>query len=351
MRVQDLREAVARLARVEEDASPFLSVHLGVDGGISGMIRRLRERVQALLPGLDGASRADAEAALAAVERWIETEVLPTTRGVAVFARAGQEPLLLPLQFRTSLPDSVVLDGLPSLYHLCELKDNYDCYVVLLATETSVRVLEVHLGAVTRQIWRERAETRKRVGREWTKEHYQSHQRAQSQRLVKEMIGVLEQRMNEGGYRHLVLAGNPRVLAGVREALPKGLRACVIDQLTVAGNAPVDEVVSATLGTFLEEEQRESASMVEELLTRLYRDGLAVVGEERSFRALLHDQADQLVLVRTYAGPRRDELLRMAERSGCGVEFVDDSERLARVGGVGCLLRYRPPEYVAGLTA
>lgn len=349
MKVQELRAAIRELATLEETSDPCLSVYLGVDGGTTAMQRRLQQRLQPIRGVVEGAERASLDEAISAVEQWIDREILADTRGIAVFARGGDASFLLALQFRTTLPESVTVDGLPSIYSLCELKDDYDCYVVLLATETTMRVLEIHLGAITRQIWRERPELRERVGREWTKEHLQSHRRVQSQRLVKEMISILEQRMSQGGYRHLILAGNPRVLATVREALPKRLREAVIDQLPASGSTPLEDVVAATLATFIEEEQRESASVVETLLAQLYRDGLAAVGEEPCFRALLHDQADRLVLSRTFDGLRRDELLRMAEAAGCGVEFVDDSDRLDRLGGVGCLLRYRAPVIAAGV--
>jgi len=39
----------------------------------------------------------------------------------------------------------------------------------------------------------------------------------------------------------------------------------------------------------------------------------------------------------------REPILRAAQRRGCTVEFVGGNDRLDRVGGVGCLLRYRPP--------
>ena len=40
----------------------------------------------------------------------------------------------------------------------------------------------------------------------------------------------------------------------------------------------------------------------------------------------------------------KEELVRLAEVAGCGVEIVHDSETLMRLGGVGCLLRYLSPE-------
>jgi len=37
-------------------------------------------------------------------------------------------------------------------------------------------------------------------------------------------------------------------------------------------------------------------------------------------------------------------MVRVAQQTGCGVEVVNQSEALTRLGGVGCLLRFRPPE-------
>lgn len=37
-------------------------------------------------------------------------------------------------------------------------------------------------------------------------------------------------------------------------------------------------------------------------------------------------------------------MVRLAEQTGCEVEVVNQSEALTRLGGVGCLLRFRLPE-------
>jgi peptide subunit release factor 1 (eRF1) len=40
----------------------------------------------------------------------------------------------------------------------------------------------------------------------------------------------------------------------------------------------------------------------------------------------------------------KEELVRLAELAGCGVEIVHDSETLMNLGGVGCLLRFLSPD-------
>lgn len=66
------------------------------------------------------------------------------------------------------------------------LEDTYHRYVVLLAARDWIRILEVNLGATTIQAWTEQPELRERVGREWTKAHYESHRRERTSRFLKE---------------------------------------------------------------------------------------------------------------------------------------------------------------------
>ena len=60
----------------------------------------------------------------------------------------------------------MVVGSTPNIFHLVELKDTYDRYVVMISIEESARILEIHLGKVTEELWRERPELRQRLGRE-----------------------------------------------------------------------------------------------------------------------------------------------------------------------------------------
>ncbi len=345
MRIEDLERSLRRIATLDETDDLVLTAVLDCTVGRSAIKERLEQRIRPLLPDLPATQRTGLTESWNRIERWVDDELGPETRGAVVYARGRTAPLFVPLEFRVDMPrEAVILDTLPSVYDLCALKDTYHRYVVLLCTEDSMRILEVHLGAVTRQIWKEHPEIRRRVGREWTREHYRNHRRDRTQRFVDEMIDILEERTESGGYRHLVLAGTPRLLAHVRDALPKTLRGIVIDQLPASGRTSVEDVVTATLSTFVEEEQRESLSVVDTLFDALYRDGLAVVGARRCLAALENDQADLVIMAHDYHTESREPILRAAQRSGCTVEFVDGNDRLERVGGVGCLLRYRLPD-------
>ena len=132
-------------------------------------------------------------------------------------------------------------------------------------------------------------------------------------------------------------------------------------------------MVAETLASFVEQEQQESLAAVDRLQKRICSHGLAVAGSAASLQALKCRQVDMLVMATEYkpepawmctgcdtaafqqSRPAvcpncgcstireldvKEELVRLAELAGCGVEIVHDSDILMRLGGVGCLLRY-----------
>jgi protein required for attachment to host cells len=375
MEVRELEQHIAALVSIEESASPFVSCYLDVERGVYRTV--LDERVHLLrktFPSVE--KRRDFDSAILLIEAYLDRAINRETKGLALFARGGIQSFFLPLQFQVSVPNWIVANSLPNVYHLAEIKDTYHRYMVMLAAENSIRILAVNLGTVTQEVWDRRAEARRRDGRGWTREHYRSHLRERKKQFLHESIQVLERLMLAGGYKHLILAGNPRVTSGVRQAFSKQLTARLVDIVHASANDALTDVVRATLTSFVEQEEQESQAMVDRLLESVSTDGLAVVGARASINALRARQADVLILARDYspdpgwvcpacqasevdtAMPDRcpkcqrpgltaldvkEELVRVAERNSCEVEVVNQSDALMRLGGVGCLLRYLAP--------
>ncbi len=370
---EDLQSLVRELAALPESDAPVLSCYFDLES-LRGRWEPLLERRARLLRRITPSSDLESlEGALERVRSFMKTQILPQTRGVAAFARVGSEPYFSGLQFEVPTATWISLDSVPNIYHLVELKDTFDRYLVLLSTSESGRIFEVHLGSVTREMWLRQPELRRRVGREWTRLHYQNHRRDRDRSFISEKIRALERLMLEGGYAHLILAGDPQRLAAIRRELPRTIRERVVDIVAVPGGLTEKEVVEATLASFVEEEERESQSLAQMLVRELRRDGLAVSGAANSLQVLRRGQADALVLARdwgssmawsceactwTAAGSARpdvcadcgsanlrehgarEELVRLAEQTGCRIELVSESPELDELGGVGCLLRF-----------
>ncbi len=376
MELKNLQKHVQTLATLSETESPVISCYLRLDEGRIADRNFLDGTFGSLRQGLTGDARRSFDEAVARIESYLARELMVEAEGIALFSRAGSDPFFLPLQFRVPLPNWVASDTTPNIYHLVELKDNYHRYVVMIAAHDSVRILEVNLGEVTEGLWQQRPELRRRVGREWSKAHYQDHRREREQRFIKEQIRVLDHLMSAGGYTHLVLAGHSTVTAPVRELLPKHLASKLVDVVPASSRMPVADVVRATIAAFVEAEERESRSVAERLDRQLRTGGLAVSGTGPTLDALRSERADTLVLASDYSPGRgwactecgrmaegavptacpdcaataiqeidiREAVVRLAEQQGRPVEVVNESAALQRRGGVGCLLRYRSAE-------
>lgn len=374
MDLDQLSIHIRTLIALEETEAPIVScyVHHAVER--NGSQPSLFDgRVRTMHKVLGGSEREDFDAAFAGIQRYLATELRPMTQGVAVFARAGTRPFFLGLQFQVPLPAELSVSSTPDIYHLVELKDTYHRYVVMISTEERVRILEVTLGSITRELWAERPELRERVGREWTREHYQNHRRDRDERFLKEKIELLEKLMAAGGHTHLILAGSPRLTARIRHRLPRHLQTKLIDVVPASERAHVADVVTATLSSFIDREQQESLDTVAELVSSLRRGGLAASGAAATLEALRRNQADVLVMSCEFqSGPAwrcsscgwagatssppercpgcsasglqaanlKEVMVKLAERQSLEVEIVRHSDVLIELGGVGCLLRY-----------
>lgn len=377
MDLKELQKHIRILATLPETGAPVISCYLNLETSESGYRHALDERVRLLRKSLAGETRRHFEEALGQIEARLRAGIAAGATGLAIFARGGPQPFFLRLQFRVPLPNWIAVNTTPNIYHLVELKDTYHRYVVLFSREGSARILGVNLGAVTEDVWKESPALRERVGREWTKEHYRNHRRERTNRFINELIKILDQLMFAGGYEDLILAGSPRVTSQIRKALPKHLAAKVVDIVPASEYDRTKDVVAATLLSFIEQEERESLAVVDRLLKEVNTNGLAVAGTRASFESLKRGQVDVLVLGKAYepdlgwacgaceamevgrpapntcsqCGARRigefnvkEELVRMAEQMESGVEVVNHSDALMRLGGVGCLLRFLGPE-------
>ncbi len=372
-----LEEHIRALAALTETDDPVISCYAAVENGRVKSTNMFEEQIRALQMGLKDEARRSFENALAPVRSFLTNRLVADAKGAAVFSRAGQAPYFLFLRFRVPLPNWIAVGKFPSIFHLLELKDTYERYVVMLTTKERVRIFEVNLGELTEHARIQLPDLRRDIRDKWSKEHYQRHVRESHHRFIKEQIKILEHLMEAGNHRHLILAGHPTMTAKVREELPKGLAAKLVEVVRVSEKGALSDVVQATIKAFVDAEERASQGVADSLAQQVHAGGLAVVGTKASLEALRRNQADTLVLLKDYSPgfawvcrtcnsvdtdrqiPARtacrtcgadgidhldlkEEMVRLAEQHYCAVEVVNKSDFLVEAEGIGCLLRYRP---------
>jgi hypothetical protein len=374
--LDELKGHITLLASLEETGAPVVSAYFNLEDGWAHWREALDERARVLRRVLKGYDLADFEEAVGKIEGWLDTELHPDAKGAAIFVRGTfGGGFLLPIQFAAPLPNWIAVYPTPNIYHLVELKDRYHRYVILLALPDRASILEVNLGAATTEAWINRSELRARVGSEWTRSHYQIHQRHRGDRFFQEKIALLNQLMHAGGHAHLILAGDPKITARICDALPEDLAEKLVDIVPARERDGEAGVVMATLSSFIEHEKQESHSIVERLVTGVRSQDLAIAGSAATLDALRWGEVDILVMASEYDPDPgwcctacqaldtevpetplcphcgefavrsldvKEALLRLAGQQECAVEVARQSDPLMSLGGVGCLLRYGP---------
>lgn len=374
MKLQELQDAIRELAVIAETDAPFVSCYADLEGDPRGHRAALSDRLLAIRPSLAPTERVDFEHALGRIMAFLASRIARESNGAAVFSRGGKHPYFRALPLRVPVPNHLSVDAIPNLFHLVALKDTYHRYVVLIAHQEGARILEVDVGEITRELWTARPELRDRVGRVWTHEHYQNHKRDRGERFLDEKLRILDKLMAAGGQTHLILAGSPEITARIRKRLPKRLQDRLVDVVAAATRDKLVDVVSATLGRFIEHEQQESVQRAAHLVAELRSGGLAAADTFATLRALQRGQVDVLVMANGYEPPGgwacrdcrsvgqaehqpaacpdcgdravreadlKTEMVRLAELHNVEVEILRESDALFGLGGVGCLLRYQ----------
>jgi hypothetical protein len=343
MNYAKLKKHLNALAGLPTTDTPLISSFLDLSRGNVAAVRDFQAWTELTRQTFAGEQRQAFDDAAEEIESWI---MKANGRSAAVFCRWGEHPLFLPMEFEVPLETRHHVADLAVIYPLVELKDRFNRFVVVLTTANSARIVEVNLGSQSIELLTERPALRERIGREWTREHYASHRRERDRRFVKDKIAVIEGLMAKRGHNSLIIAGDPRYVNRLTEALPGSLKNKLIGEIkTGISDDRLQDVIGQALDSFLKAEAEEAHDTVELLVNSVRAGGLAVVGVESTRRAIAEGRAERLVVSSTLTAEDQEDLVRLASQLDVGIETVQDCEMLDRNGGAGALLRYRLPGY------
>ncbi|MEM9081809.1 MAG: hypothetical protein AAGC74_14085 [Verrucomicrobiota bacterium] len=340
---EKLIAALHSLAEVTPNSSPLISCFVNLDSTRANAIKDLERQATEVSKRLPGKRRNDFDDAFDEIREHLVKELSRSARSVAIYCRWGTQPFFNAIEFQVPLETKLIVDSHPHIYPIIETKDTYHRFAIVIVTETEARIVETLVGAITREIFAKRPELRERLGREWTREHYQNHKRDRNKRFLQTKVRIVDDIMQQRGHNHLVVAGSPKMVSRFTDALPDRLRAKILTTLYANPSNGIYPIVQQSIELFAANEHVESHDRVAELENAILSTGLGVAGVEATREALLNGYADMLIIDADFEIPSvREDLVRLATRAGVEIETVRQSQSLARLSGVGCLLRYRP---------
>lgn len=373
-----LSEIMERLAAFEPTEFPVISLYLNAQADQHGkdnyrqfVRREFSERAKTFEPNTPERESFDRDTER--ITRYLDREVRPSANGIAIFACAGANDFFEAAQLDAPIErHRLFIYNQPHLYPLARLMDQYPRYAVLLADTNAARIFVFGRGKTVDTEEVQNVKTKRVQAGGFSQMRFQRHVEHYHLHHAKEVIEALDRVVREDAIEHIILSGDKtNIIPMLREQMPQHLSDKIVDELHLGINTPEHEVLETTLETMRTHDAVTDAEKVKRLLDEYRAGGLAVIGVPDTLAALSNGQVEELLIsaslrnikydekevgevLEAYAPasgstadtsePRMvaDELVTRAQQmSSARVTFIENESLLAKVGGVGALLRYR----------
>lgn len=372
-----IHELVSRLAAREDGKGIFVSLYLDTTGGDGARKEKFRilvkQEVQQLRDALGNGSGQDAEAAMIGVSdrilRYIDEELEPATRGVAIFAAPGEE-LFEAIQLRVPVETSLRIDSRPHLRQLIAIREKHPHVIVFMADARSARIHRIEMGEIIETVTLEDETVPGRSDQGgWSQanfqrhvqDHIDHHHKSAAERLAR----MVEQRAPEA----VLLAGQDRNVANVESFLPARVAERLLDPLHLDMRASGEEIIEAAEKRVGERRSDELSSQIDQIEALASAEGRAAVGFANVLRAANERRIDRLLVAGEAGGlgwkcsncsmigekiplgcpscgegvvtvDLIEQLISSVHADNARVSFSDSHEVLDRHDGVAALLRF-----------
>jgi peptide chain release factor subunit 1 len=381
-----LTEQLERLAAFDAAPYPVVSLYLNTQPDQHGrdqhqaFIRREFKARSRTYPA-NSPERESLDKDLERIGQYLENELQPSANGVAIFACSAGE-LFEAIQLAAPIDQHwLYISDQPHLYPLARLESQYPrCAAVLVDTNTA-RIFVFAQGEVVAEREVQGIKTRGTSQGGWSQARFQRHLANFHLQHAKEVVEVLERIVAQEGIDTILVAGDEVITPRLREQMPKSLLDKVVDHVRLGTQAPVGDVLNASLEAMRKLSDRTDREKVDTAVGNFRAGGLGVVGPEDTLAALIKGQVDELLITASMgqlqgvkmtsqtealandsaiaepavetvsaggeapdAAPEvvrlADELITRAKQTGATVTFVEDPSLLQPYGGVAALLRF-----------
>jgi peptide subunit release factor 1 (eRF1) len=279
------------------------------------------------------------------IERFLTTELRPSTRGLALFA-CHRSNLFESLQLSAPFDRHRLNVGdRPHLYPLARVHDQYPrCAAVVMDTH-SARIFVFSLGQTEQYVEVQNPKAKHIKAGGWSQARFQRHTQNEHLVHVKEVVERLDAIVAADDIDRFVVAGDEVVVPLFQEQIPLRLAEKLVSVVRLDIRSSESDVLAATLDALRQEDQARDRTVVEDVLGASRAGGRAVTGIVDTRKALREGQVDTLVIAAT---PRHvpgedaaaDELVTAARQTSASVRFIEDPALLQSAGGVAARLRF-----------
>jgi peptide subunit release factor 1 (eRF1) len=367
---------LAELSKITGAPAPVVSVYLNtrwVDEHQRGRVRvflknELRKARQSAAGRVSGA---DLDWIQAEGEALISQARTPDAHGVALFAceALGLREVLL---VRVPFEDSFVVSDAPALRPLAALLEDAPTTLVVFVDAERARLIPLTPAGAEEELTLENEPPPHPRSEGWPARaysHYRKHILDMRRPHFEAVAESLTQLADGHGARRIVLAGEPRNVAGLTKVLPSRLAARIVGTVAGARFDTAAALVGRAAELISQLEGQRAAEEVDAVITESAKGGHAVAGVDVTVEALNRGAVHRLYLTNRFAESGRvcggcgalqrgagamcrlcgqptravdlaDAMADRALAAGGTVQMVEIHQALTHFGGVAARLRY-----------
>jgi peptide subunit release factor 1 (eRF1) len=372
--VIDIRNRLAELAKWQPTGVPVVSVYLNT----RWVDEQQRERVRIFLKNELRRAR-DTGRARAEDLDWIETQgralieqsTIPDAHGVALYAchAAG---LAETLPVRVPFEDTFVVGDRPYLPPLASVVDETPAALVVFVDGTSARLIPVTSTGAGEELRLETPVERRHKNGGWAalaQGRYQRHIEEHREQHFEAVAAAMTEWSDHQGARRVVVAGEPRTLALLRDHLPERVLRKVVGSIPAAHYEASSPIVRRAEQLLAQDDANRESEAVDGAITEAAKGGQAVDGLDGTLEAVNRGSVRHLYVLRAFQGvgrrcegcaalqrglagrcsycghetkpvPLNEAIIDRVLAAGGSVTRVERHAQLAQRGGIVALLRY-----------
>ena len=370
-------ELVKRLAKVSPGQKSFLSVYLDLRPDGRGkklypvfLKNRLPELSKLLPPHASEQSLLVRD--IKSIQRYLEKDLDPSWRGIALFACAS-EGLFLPVPMPRPPENALALSPFPHLFSLIRFADLYQTYAVVVANSRQARLFLVSEGRPEKQIslfWEDKHTTRfGRMG--WSLPKFQRHIQEHIKQRAKETVENLGKMIPLRKAEFLFTVAEEGMEAEMKKQLPSSLKKKQVPLLSLDTHDPDHKILSAAFEALQKISKEKAEALARHILEEAQPMGRATTGPEPTLSALQNHQVERLVFDGRFQAhgwrcskcgflgmgglpaacplcqgkalsvELREDIVLKAQAQGVALFFTENFSPLVKAGGVGALLKFK----------
>jgi peptide chain release factor subunit 1 len=352
-----------------ENRSSFISLYLSVERADRRFIERRKNTCISVLKESKELSE-NLEGTMKVVEDYLdENSREKGQKGFAIFA-SNTHDFFRAYKLGIPIEDMLIVDSSPYILPLARLIDEYKTFGLVLLDSHRAKIYVVCSGWICYETDKAKDIMNKHKRGGMSQARFQRLRTGAINQFLKDVSEDMEKLFSEVDIAEIIIAGPGNTKTIFEDFLPVNLKSKIADIIDMDFNDDEGILVSKAMGLVMEDNREKNELDVSRLKDEILKNGLAVYGLKETKEAARNGQLGLLLVGKGHkingwacescqavgAGIESkcsccggktsevdviEEIVKLAERTGAKIEFIEDNSLLDSLGGIGGLLRFK----------